>query len=215
LIAAKQNRKKSLMQKTLTGKQRFPGFDGELKKYLIEELEELGLVELSRGNVISKKDIEHIPGNFPIYSSSIKNNGLFGYYGKNMFDEELITWSVDGGGHFFHRPKHKFSVTNVSGYMRLKTKNINYKFLASQLEFLHTKLAFDYQSKAHPSVIRKLYLLSIPSIEEQQKIASLLSAADKEIAIHQNQLTTLKQQKKGLMQQLLTGKKRVNVGKVV
>jgi type I restriction enzyme S subunit len=48
-------------------------------------------------------------------------------------------------------------------------------------------------------------------IEEQQKIASVLSTADKEIESHQKQLSALKQQKKGLMQQLLTGKKRVQV----
>lgn len=211
LIIAKQKRKKALMQQLLTGKKRFAGFKGEWKSFLIEELEELGLIELGRGNVISKKDIETISGNFPIYSSSVKNDGLFGHYGKYMFDEELITWSVDGGGNFFYRHKHKFSITNVSGYMRVDTKKINYKFLASQLELLHAKLSFDYQSKAHPSVIRKLYLLSIPSLEEQQKIAYVLSSVDKEIVTHKKQLAVFKKQKKGLTQQLLTGKKRIQV----
>jgi type I restriction enzyme S subunit len=51
----------------------------------------------------------------------------------------------------------------------------------------------------------------LPSISEQQKISSVLCAADKEIEFHQKQLSTLKEQKKGLMQQLLTGKKRVKV----
>ena len=51
----------------------------------------------------------------------------------------------------------------------------------------------------------------LPPLDEQQKIAAVLSAADKEITIHQNTLTALKQQKTGLMQLLLTGKKRVNV----
>lgn len=53
--------------------------------------------------------------------------------------------------------------------------------------------------------------IPVPNLIEQQKIASVLSTADKEIGAHQKQLTTLKQQKKGLMQQLLTGKKRVKV----
>jgi type I restriction enzyme S subunit len=128
-----------------------------------------------------------------------------------MFDEELITWSVDGGGHFFYRKKHKFSVTNVSGFMRIDTDKLNYKFVALQLEFLHSKLAFDYQTKAHPSVIRKLYRLAVPSIEEQQKIAQVLTAADREIETLQQKLACLKQEKKALMQQLLTGKRRVKV----
>jgi type I restriction enzyme S subunit len=44
-----------------------------------------------------------------------------------------------------------------------------------------------------------------------QKIALVFLAADKEIENHQQELEALKQQKKGLMQQLLTGKKRVKL----
>lgn len=216
LLASSQQQKKALMQQLLTGKKRLRDkngvrFSGEWSEYLIEELEKLGWVELGRGKVISKKDIENTPGDYPIYSSSVKNNGLMGMYGEYMFDEELISWSVDGGGNFFYRPKHKFSVTNVSGYMRLNTENLNYQFIAAQLELSHLKLKFDYQSKAHPSVIRKSYNLTIPSLEEQQKIAAVLSAADKEIEMLQKQLDQLKQEKKALMQQLLTGKRRVKI----
>lgn len=49
----------------------------------------------------------------------------------------------------------------------------------------------------------------IPNIEEQQKIATVLSAADQEIETLQSQLDGLKQEKKALMQVLLTGKRRV------
>jgi type I restriction enzyme S subunit len=63
-----------------------------------------------------------------------------------------------------------------------------------------------------PGDFEHWYELLLPSIKEQQKIASVLSAADTEIETHQKQLAALKQQKKGLMQQLLTGKKRVKVG---
>jgi type I restriction enzyme S subunit len=59
--------------------------------------------------------------------------------------------------------------------------------------------------------ILKSLKLKIPELVEQDKIASLLSAADSEIETHQKQLAALKAQKKGLMQQLLTGKKRVKV----
>jgi type I restriction enzyme S subunit len=53
--------------------------------------------------------------------------------------------------------------------------------------------------------------LFIPQLPEQQKIAAVLTAADTEIQTHQKHLSALKEQKKGLMQQLLTGKKRVKV----
>ncbi len=47
--------------------------------------------------------------------------------------------------------------------------------------------------------------------EEQQKIAKVLSSADQEISALQQKLAALKQEKKSLMQQLLTGKRRVKV----
>ncbi|MGQ0528963.1 MAG: restriction endonuclease subunit S, partial [Panacagrimonas sp.] len=165
---------------TLTPRLRFPEFRdaAEWQSYLLERLEDLGWAELGRGDVISNQDIKSTPGEFPIYSSSVKKNGYMGSYGRFMFDEELISWSVDGGGDFFHRPKHKFSVTNVSGYMRLDTSRLNYRFVANHLQALHAALTFDYQLKAHPSVIRKVYRLSIPSVAEQQKIAECLSTLD-------------------------------------
>lgn len=189
---------------TLVPKLRFQEFRGAeaWHSYLLEELEDLGWVELGRGEVISGQDIKAIPGDYPIYSSSVKNNGLMGAYGRFMFDEELISWSVDGGGDFFHRPRHKFSVTNVSGYMRLNRSHLNYRFLASHLQALHASLTFDYQFKAHPSVIRKLYRLAIPSPAEQQKLAECLSSVDEVIAAQARKVEALNIHKKGLMQQL-------------
>lgn len=56
-----------------------------------------------------------------------------------------------------------------------------------------------------------MFIIKLPSLSEQQKIALVFLAADKEIENHQQELEALKQQKKGLMQQLLTGKKRVKL----
>ena len=52
-------------------------------------------------------------------------------------------------------------------------------------------------------------------IKEQQKIAAVLSAADAEISTLENKLACLKDEKKALMQQLLTGKRRVKVDEAV
>lgn len=53
--------------------------------------------------------------------------------------------------------------------------------------------------------------LMLPSYKEQQKIASVLISADKEIELLETKLTHLRQEKKALMQQLLTGKRRVKI----
>ena len=52
------------------------------------------------------------------------------------------------------------------------------------------------------------YLL-LPPFAEQQKIAEILSAQDKLIALKEKLIEEKKRQKKALMQQLLTGKKRL------
>ena len=55
------------------------------------------------------------------------------------------------------------------------------------------------------------FKIPLPSVSEQQKIATILSEADAKIEKEQTQKAKLDQLKKGLMQQLLTGKKRVKV----
>ncbi|MEL9058307.1 restriction endonuclease subunit S [Escherichia coli] len=57
--------------------------------------------------------------------------------------------------------------------------------------------------------------VAVPGFEEQQKIASVLSSADTEISTLEKKLACLKDEKKALMQQLLTGKRRVKVDEAV
>ncbi|MFT4928331.1 MAG: type I restriction enzyme S subunit, partial [Phenylobacterium sp.] len=68
------------------------------------------------------------------------------------------------------------------------------------------------QPHVYPKDIEQLEL-DIPSLNEQQKIATVLSTADREIEILTQKLSYLKQEKKALMQQLLTGKRRVKIKK--
>ena len=56
-----------------------------------------------------------------------------------------------------------------------------------------------------------LFKIKLPSPPERQKIAKILSNADKEIELLNDELNKLKQQKKALMQKLLTGKVRVKL----
>ncbi|TNZ65681.1 restriction endonuclease subunit S [Vibrio parahaemolyticus] len=60
------------------------------------------------------------------------------------------------------------------------------------------------------SSIKSMGIL-LPAVPEQRKIASALTAADKEIELLEAKLAHLKQEKKALMQQLLTGKRRVSL----
>ena len=163
------------------------------------------VISLDRGRVISSIDLNTKPGNYPVYSSSSQNNGLFGAFDEFDFDEELITWSVDGGGYFFYRPKHKFSVTNVSGILRILDKSkLDYKFLYYLLDFQHRNQLYDYVDKAHPSVIKKRYFIPEIEIVEQKKIADIFSKIDKAISETEVIIAKYNRIKTGLMQDLLT-----------
>ncbi len=147
--------------------------------FSLNEMIERSWVRLGRGKVISKRDIAAKPGPYPIYSSAKDGDGKFGEYGEYLFDEELITWSVDGGGRLFHRFKHRFSVTNVGGFLRILEPSIlSYRFLWYALTLEHSRVGFDWVKKAHPSTIRREYKnIPVPALSEQTRIVAILDEA--------------------------------------
>lgn len=145
-----------------------------VEEFSLGEIEDMGLVTLGRGNIISKKEMQACPGDYPVYSSSALGDGEIGRYGKYMFDDERITWSIDGGGKFFYRNGIKYSVTNVGGWIKVKSDSLSTKYLYYVLLNQWGSKSFDYTKKAHPSVIRDEYLVPLPTIEIQEEIVSIL-----------------------------------------
>ena len=170
----------------------------------LKEIVDAREVELGRGEVISQLDLEQAPGTYPVYSSSAQGSGEFGRYGRFMFDEELITWSVDGGGRPFYRSKHRFSVTNVCGFLRIRARHKwNYRYLHAVMALQHAAINFDYQTKAHPSVIQRLYRFAPIPITEQEFIAAVLDTVEDVIVQTQAVIAKLKQVRAGLLHDLL------------
>ena len=162
------------------------------RRFSLGELEALGYVTLGRGKVISKEDIKSTPGGCPVYSSSAVGSGEIGRYGLFMFEDERITWSIDGGGRLFYRPAHKYSVTNVCGWLKVNTPEISTRYLHLLLTARWQRLVFDYTYKAHPSVIRDAYRdLSFPDVQEQTRISIVFDKLEKAIAQRKSQLDTL------------------------
>jgi len=165
-----------------------------MKSYLLKDLEKEGIVTLGRGQIISKDDMLATKGDYPVYSSSATGNGEFGRYGKYMFDDERITWSIDGGGRLFYRDKHKYSVTNVCGWIKVNKPNmLNTKFLYYCLYIQWLDINFDYTFKAHPSKIREIYKVVIPNMEEQVKMVDLFSKIEENIAINNRKVELAKE----------------------
>ena len=135
-------------------------------------------IEIGRGRIIPKQS-----GQYPVYSSSAQNNGFFCNCPTFDFNQQLITWSIDGGGKPFLRAKHKFSITNVCGYAKiLKTYKWTYEWLYINFWYNWHHEKFDYINKAHPSVISKLYKIKEANCSEQNKWSMIISSLDKRIS---------------------------------
>ena len=213
LVAKSQQQKKALMQQLLTGQKRLLDDNGMKFGDEWEEFSVSDLCKIGRGRVISKNEIQDNSGIYPVYSSQTLNNGIMGYLNTFDFDGEYVTWTTDGvnAGTIFYR-NGKFNCTNVCGTLSPKSDLINLKFLALAL----SRVAFKYVSHtlANPKLMNGVMgtiTIRIPPIKEQEKIAQVLTLADREIDLYQQQLDKLKLEKKALMQQLLTGQKRVKI----
>jgi type I restriction enzyme S subunit len=229
LIAAKQKRKKALIQQLLTSKKRFAGFDGEWKTYVLSDLG-------NTFNGLTGKDKNDFGFGKPYipYMNIFKNNRIDTSYLELVnIDESDNQCKVKYGDIFFTTSSETPDEVGMSSVLLNKVDEVYlnsfcFGFRLEKFYILHPEFARYLFRAEH---IRKLisilaqgatrYNLSktqllkiklqLPCIEEQQKIASVLSSADKEIETHQKQLSALKEQKKGLMQQLLTGKNRVKI----
>jgi type I restriction enzyme S subunit len=94
-------------------------------------------------------------------------------------------------------------------------KELYYEFLYYTLEFRKNDLIKMGSGAAQPNISQEIirnYVIHVPEFKEQQKIADILSTWDKAIELKEKLIEQKKEQKKGLMQNLLTGKIRWNDG---
>lgn len=223
IIAQKELRKKWLMQNLLTSNNRLRGFTEEWTEVGIDEL--LGkvfryvkwndeaaykLVSIRRryrglfergelfGHQIEVKKIKSIQKNDFLISKRQVSHGAWSivsseFQGRMVSDEYDCLALKD--------PK-KLNM-EFWGWFCQNPKMTHYAYLASNGVHIE-KLIFDFNSFRKRKV-------RIPELEEQTAIVQVLKAADKEIRVLKAKTEKLREQKKGMMQQLLTGKKRLRI----
>lgn len=222
LISEKEAFKKGLMQQLLTGKKRFPGFTDEWK-------------EVKLGNVFDKI----VGGGTPSRSNAAFWGDEFFWCTVKDFTnfnpngtQEMITQKGLDKSSSNLIPKGtiitptrmalgKVAIFNVDVAINQDLKAL---FLKDNVfrEFVFYWFVFNSENierMGTGSTVKGITLdqlkslnMKLPSnFEEQKKIASTFSAADKEIELLNQELNNLQQQKKGLMQELLTGKVRVYI----
>jgi len=211
LIANSQQQKKALMQQLLTGQRRLAGFSGEWRNSQIKDC--AICLDNKRIPLNAGKRLE-MQGIYPYWGA----NGILDYIDNYIFDETIVLLAEDGGyfNEFSIRPIANISYgkawVNNHAHILTAKSNITNKWLYYSL--VHKNILGFVNSGTRAKLNKKdmlLIPLLLPPIKEQQKITQILTSADQEISTLQQKLTFLKQEKKALMQQLLTGKRRVKV----
>mgnify|MGYP000492318539 CR=1 FL=1 len=178
------------------------------KLYSLEELVEF--LDNQR-RPIKSDDRKKIAGQYPYYGAS----GIIDWVDQYLFDEELILLGEDGANILDRSSRLSFKVSgktwvnNHAHVLRPKGK-VHIDFLTEYLE------SYDYtainnslsQPKLNKAECEKLPI-AVPSYEVQKRIGEILSTWDETIETLEKLITAKEKLKKGLMQQLLTGKKRL------
>jgi type I restriction enzyme S subunit len=217
-------RKRALMQQLLTGKKRLPGFNGEWKRIKLGNITE----RVTRKNEDDNKNVVTISAQrgfvvqTDFFNKSVASDTLDNYFLVHK-DEFCYNKSYSNGYPMGAIKRlntfDKAVVTTLYICFRLKDKtstNIDFfeQYCESGIFNKELVKVANEGGRAHgllnvtPSDFFSMHM-SIPTIDEQNAIASVLVNADKEIELANEKLTNLQSQKRGLMQQLLTGGKRV------
>jgi len=224
LISNSQQQKKALMQQLLTGKKRLAGFSGEWKNVTLGEL-----ASISSGGTPKSSIEKYYNGSVPWVSiADMTANGKFITSTKKKLTENGVenssakVYPKDTVLYAMYASIGECSIAKVEvcssqAILGIRPKEgLGFEYLYYYLSSLKERIKLlgqqGTQANLNAGMVKNFKIL-LPSYEEQQKIATILSNADKEIDLLKQQFSDLKQEKKALMQQLLTGKRRVKIGK--
>ena len=224
LITQLQLRKKGLMQELLSGKKRLAGFS--------EDWEEKKLGEIT--SRITKKNTEL---NDTVITISAQRGFVRqeDFFKKRVASKTLSGYYLIEKGHFAYNKSYSNGYP-MGAFKRLDTlekavvttlyicfeakDNVDSDFLLNYFEggMITKNLTRIAQEGGRAHGLLNIGIndffdlkLTVPSLTEQKGISKVLNTVDEEIDSKINYLENLKEQKKGLMQQLLTGQKRVKI----
>ena len=217
LISAKKEFKKALMQNLLTAKIRFPNFKDRWK-------------EVKLGKFIKEQTIRNTK-NINLVLSVTNKFGFVeqsNYFEKEVASKDTSNYKVIKNGNFAYNP----SRINVGSIALLENfevgilspmyvifdclDGINKKFLKYWLQSHNfTGNLYKYLAGSVRETLKfkdmKNFKIKLPNLAEQTKIAEILSSVDDEIDLLNQKLEQLNLQKRGIIQNLLSGKVRVKI----
>lgn len=227
LIERLELRKRGLMQRLLSGRTRLPGFTAPWQKVKLGEIGQFdkgtgvpkekivseGCKAITYGEIYTKYD--YVIKNFASYidsdtaqtSKQISSGAiLFAGSGETLEDIGKCVAFIDndkayaGGDIIIFNPTIEVDSLVLSYILNFPIA------IAQKRRYGQGHSVVHIYQKDLARIEFKL-----PSLPEQKAIAEVLTTADDEIATYRKKLDALRLQKRGLMQQLLTGKTRVKI----
>lgn len=218
LIEKLELRKRALMQRLLTSKTRLPSFTTPVDYKQLKPF----IVEVSERN--AKQTITEV---LSVTNSRGFVSQIEQFY-REVASANTTNYKVIRKGQFAYNPSRvnvgsldllrTFEVGILSPmyvvFKTLPTISTQYLYYLLKSNWFIGHIPMYVQGSVRDSLsfdgLRDMKFW-IPSLPEQKAIAEVLTTADNEIAIHRKTLDALRKQKRGLMQQLLTGKTRVKI----
>jgi type I restriction enzyme S subunit len=220
LIEAKQKLKKGLMQQLLIGKRRFPGFKDQWQMMSVKNL----CTYIGSGGTPSTSVPEYWSGTIPwITGADFTERGIR-VVRRYITDEavqssatrvcpqgSILLVSRTGVGKIALAP-FNIAISQDITVLELTPDFTDPQFILFALAMSLSRLQRFNQGTSINGVMRKdliCHKILVPSLQEQRKIATVLRVMDSEIDSLTSCVEQLKEQKRGLMQKLLTGQIRV------
>lgn len=200
------------MNKVNVPKLRFPGFDGEWENSVLNKFASLNPKNSSLPESFVYIDLESVTDGHLIKENIISKNEAPSRAQRILKEKDILYQTVrpyQKNNLYFNKVGQYVAST---GYAQIRTKNDS-KFL---FHFLHTEkfvanVMLRCTGTSYPAINStdlSNIEISFPTLPEQQKIASFLSAVDEKIQQLSRKKELLEQYKKGVMQQLFSDKLR-------
>lgn len=226
LLAKKRHLKQGSMQELLTGKMRLPGFSGNWEILPIGAIADVKTGPF--GSALHESD--YVQSGTPIIT--VEHLGEFGVTRQNLplvSDEDcrrLGAYSLKAGDIVFSRvgsvDRNALITEAESGWLfsgrllrvrvdvtRVFAPYLSFQFHTQAFKQLVLTVAVGQTMASLNTKILNGILVTLPSLKEQNAIASILSEMDSEIAELESQLAKTRTLKQGMMQKLLTGEIRL------
>lgn len=228
LLINSQRQKKALMQQLLTGRKRFHRFSRDWKEHRLSEITTV---------LVSPVDKKSAEGEIPVllcnYTDVYYNSKIVAgmpFMRATASTREVERFSLKKGDVIITKDSETPGDIAIPAYVsedldgvvcayhlaiiRPKKEKVDGEFLSYLFSLQSTRYYFFTRASGAtrfglPVGGIEGAIFSIPELEEQREIAAVLSSADAKIEALKVQLAKFQQEKKSLMQQLLTGKVRV------